>query len=267
MTEQSEELSNFDLFVIALSIFSLINIVWLIAPLSEPITTVVLIVDVVFSIAFLGDFFLRLFRAPTKSFYFFNQRGWLDLLGSLPFPYIRILRIVRMVRVYQPIRTLGPRGVWKRLRVDLAGSALLVAVFLTIIVIQYASMGILWVEGDKPDANIRTGSDAIWWSYVTVTTVGYGDRFPVTSAGRLVGVALLTVGIGLFGVLTGYLANSFLKPKRPDGDEVRQAALDARLRELETLIERLRPAATSESATPDGGVATGNSPVGNEETS
>ena len=74
-------------------------------------------------------------------------------------------------------------------------------------------MTILWAEGGNPNANIHSGSDAVWWAYVTVTTVGYGDRYPVTNEGRLIGIALLTIGVGLFGVLTGFLANTFLAPK------------------------------------------------------
>jgi len=264
MSEQPQELTNFDLFVIALSIFSLVNIIWYIAPLSEQINSVVLIVDVVFSLAFLVDFFLRLHRAPSRSSYFFHQQGWLELLSSLPFPYIRILRIVRLVRIYRPLRTLGPRGIWKRLTVDLAGSALLVALFLTIVVIQYASMGVLWAEGKNPDANIRTASDAVWWSYVTATTVGYGDRYPVTDAGRLVGVALLTVGVGLFGVLTGFLANTFLKPRRAEPEAPQRAALDDRLRHLETLIESRLPAVTSQSPTAEGEAAPRDAPAPDE---
>ena len=97
---------------------------------------------------------------------------------------------------------------------DRAGSSLLAAVFLTIVVLQYGSMAILRAEDDAEDANIHTASDALWWSYVTITTVGYGDRYPVTNFGRNIGVVVLTIGVGLFGVLTGFLANLFLAPKR-----------------------------------------------------
>ena len=97
---------------------------------------------------------------------------------------------------------------------DRAGSALLGTLFLAIIVLQFGSMLVLGAEADKENTNIKTASDALWWSYVTVTTVGYGDRFPVTNQGRLVGIAMLTIGIGLFGVLTGFVTNAFLAPKQ-----------------------------------------------------
>jgi voltage-gated potassium channel len=254
MSEVRSKVSSFDLFVLALTVFSLLNIIWLVVLSNDQIRNVVLIVDVFCSLAFLIDFFLRLYRAPTKSSYFFGDRGWLDLIGSLPFPLFRLARIFRMLRIYRPMRREGGKGIWRQAADDRAGSALLAAVFLVIVVIQYASMSILWVEGDNEEANIHTASDAVWWSYVTVTTVGYGDRFPVTNAGRLVGVALLSSGVGLFEVITGYIANSFLSRKRAPREPEESSTSDDRLRELESLIERLRPIASGQTS-----VATGDS--------
>ena len=92
--------------------------------------------DSVFSLAFMGDFLNRLFRAPSKSTYFVRGKGWLDLLGSLPFPVLRLIRIIRIARAYRPIRRGGARGFWRQIIADRAGSALLFAVFLTMIVLQ-----------------------------------------------------------------------------------------------------------------------------------
>ena len=66
------------------------------------------------------------------------------------------------------------------------------------------------LEARSPDANITTAGDALWWGIVTVTTVGYGDQYPVTTGGRIVGVFVLILGVGLFGTFTGFLANAFL---------------------------------------------------------
>jgi voltage-gated potassium channel len=86
---------------------------------------------------------------------------------------------------------------------------------LIIVLLEFGGMGMVWAEQRSDEANIKTGGDALWWAYVTITTVGYGDKFPVTSLGRLIGVLVLTAGVGLFGVLTGFLANFFLAPRRP----------------------------------------------------
>jgi voltage-gated potassium channel len=146
-----------------------------------------------------------------------------------------------MVRVTGIVRRYGVHGVWQMIAVDRAGSALLGTLFLAIIVLEFGSIFVLWAETGAADANIHTASDALWWSYVTVTTVGYGDRFPVTTYGRLVGVAMLTIGIGLFGVLTGFLANAFLAPKQSAPDQSRQSTEDLRseLEELKRLVREI----------------------------
>ena len=76
-------------------------------------------------------------------------------------------------------------------------------------VIIFSSITILYVE-DKPECNIKTAEDAIWWTMTTITTVGYGDKFPITSIGRLIGILTMLVGIGLFGTYTAFIASWFV---------------------------------------------------------
>ncbi len=243
MTDKSndQELTNFDVFVLGVSVLSLLNILLLIAPLSDPVTDVVLIVDGMLCLVLLTDFLLRLKHAPNKRAYIIQDKGWLDLLGSLPFPGLRLARIFRTVRVGRTAGHRGLRGIWRMFGTDRAGSTLLGTLFLAIIVLQFGSMFILGAEADKDDTNIKTASDALWWSYVTVTTVGYGDRFPVTNQGRVVGVAMLTIGIGLFGVLTGFVTNVFLAPKRAKPDQRTEDSSDIRveIEEIKRLVRDL----------------------------
>ena len=83
-----------------------------------------------------------------------------------------------------------------------------------VLVLQFGSLTMLHVEEDAPGANITTASDALWYTIVTISTVGYGDQYPVTNAGRIVGAVIIVVGVGIFGTFTGYLANLFLSPKK-----------------------------------------------------
>jgi voltage-gated potassium channel len=269
MSESPSKLSNFDIFVISLTFFSLVNIVWLFMPLPTSIFRVVLIIDSLCSIAFLTDFFLRLHRAPTKRSYIVDQKGWLDFLGSLPFPLLRLARIFRVAHQYQPFRRNGFRSIWRKIIIDRAGSALLTAVFLTIVVVQYASMSVLWAETGAPDENINTASDAVWWSYQTITTVGYGDKFPVTNWGRFVGVLLMSTGVGLFAVITGFIANWFLAPKKEPEDPAtaQQTALTTKLAEMDQLLERLRASTADENQLPVGDAPPRGTPVREEATS
>ena len=102
---------------------------------------------------------------------------------------------------------------------DRADNALLVVVFMVLVVIEFGSMAVVYFEADAPNANITTGGDAVWWAFVSITTVGYGDKFPVTEGGRTSAFFVLAAGVGLFGVLSGYLANFFLTPAEADKPE------------------------------------------------
>jgi voltage-gated potassium channel len=247
-TTTDQHLTNFDLFVLGVSVLSLLNILLIFAPFSDPVTNVVFIFDGVLCLIFLGDFLLRLKRAPEKRTYLIQGKGWLDFLGSLPFPGLRVARIFRVILIGRMAGHYGVRGMWRTFTQDRAGSALLGTLFLAILILQFGSMAVLGAEADKEGTNIKTASDALWWSYATVTTVGYGDRFPVTNQGRLVGVAMLTIGIGLFGVLTGFVTNTLLAPRQAKPDRHTEDSGDIRveIEELKRLVRELSEQAASQ---------------------
>ena len=93
-----------------------------------------------------------------------------------------------------------------------AKGALASVFILAILLLLSSSIAILQVETD-PRSNIKTAEDALWWSYTTITTVGYGDLYPVTAEGRLIAIVVMTFGVGLFGTFTAYIASVFVKPK------------------------------------------------------
>jgi voltage-gated potassium channel len=135
----------------------------------------------------------------------------------VPLPQLQFLRIFRLVRVFRLLRGVGGRSVLRTLVRDRAGSALYTLLLTGILVLQFGSLLILRIEDDAPGANITTASDALWYTIVTISTVGYGDQYPVTTAGRIVGAMIIVVGVGIFGTFTGYLANVFLSPRKPAG--------------------------------------------------
>ncbi|MEZ0447689.1 ion transporter [Cellulomonas sp. ICMP 17802] len=226
--------TGYEIFIGALSLLSIFNLILIgFARRGGDLDQVLLVMNAIFSAVFLLDFSYRLATAPSRSAYFFRHFGWADLLASLPFPQLKFLRIFRLVRVFRLLREVGGRAVLRRLVRDRAGSALYTLLFTGILVLQFGSMAMLSVEADAPDANITDASDALWYTIVTISTVGYGDRYPVTNGGRVIGAMIIVVGVGIFGTFTGYLANLFLAPrktaKQPD-DEA--AAPIERLRAL-----------------------------------
>ena len=107
-----------------------------------------------------------------------------------------------------------------------------------IIVLEFGSLSMLRVEQNAPEANITTASDAIWYTIVTISTVGYGDQYPVTDAGRTIGAGIIVLGVGIFGTFTGYLANFFLSPRKKEQAPIVNAA-DSRTATVEGLRMRL----------------------------
>lgn len=230
----------YDLFMFAVTILSLVNLVLYLVIRDSSLLIAIGSIDIILSGLFLIDFLRLFFRAPKRATYFFKQFGWADLLASLPFPQFKILRIFRLIKAYGLIKRAG----WKNIRTtfskDRASTAIFIVLFVIILLLEFGSVGILAIEGDDPSANIHTASDALWWVYVTITTVGYGDTYPVTNAGRILGGFVMLVGVGLFGVVTGYLANKFLPSS--DGEQSESVAInkDASIRQLNQEVKELR---------------------------
>jgi voltage-gated potassium channel len=243
---KKRELKNlgYEVFIGLLSILSIVDmfLVWL-PGLSDESKQVIVIFQTAVTLIFVADFCYRLFTAGSKSQYFLRDWGWADLLACIP--SLRILRFFRIFRVYRLLRDIGIQTIKDQLLYDRAGSILYLTIFLGMIIIQTASAWVLAVEATNPEANIQTPSDAIWWSYVTITTVGYGDRFPTTTTGRIVGVLLMTAGVALFGVFTSFLANTFLSPRKKPEEAQPVEGTAARLQELRQLLEEQEKTTTA----------------------
>lgn len=205
---------SYEIFSLAVVLLSLINLplLWLL-PLSEQ-RNVVIIVEVVISVYLFFDAIYRLVRAPSKSRFLWHFQGWLYFVGSMPVP---LLRLVRLIPVWLAMRRLKKSDLTHLGEVVLAHpahSTLFGVLLAALAVLQIGSLWILGAESGAPNANIRTASDALWWSVVTIGTVGYGDRYPVTTDGRIVGVIVIVTGVALFTTLTSFLAQSFIKSQQ-----------------------------------------------------
>jgi hypothetical protein len=210
---------GYEIFIGILSIISLINLAISVLPWFSPaVVEIARDIDIPITFIFLVDFTSRLLRSHPRRAYFIEQKGYLDLLGSLPAGF-KLFRIFRVIRVARLLREYGARNVFKSFVAHRADNALLVVMLLVLVVLEFGSMAVVSFEQDAEGANILTGGDALWWAFVSITTVGYGDRFPITLGGRISAFFVLAAGVGLFGVLSGYLANYFLSPAPSEEDE------------------------------------------------
>ncbi len=150
--------------------------------------------------AFAVDFGIRLWLAENRPLY--ALRRWYDVVLVL-LPMFRTLRLLRMLAL---IRMLN-----RSMAGALAGRISLYVAITSALTVFVSAITVLDAEQNAPGANITEFGDALWWAVVTVTTVGYGDYYPVTFEGRLVAVGLMVIGIALVGVLTAAVASWFIR--------------------------------------------------------
>ena len=234
---------TYELFIGVLAVFSLFVMAEVILlPEDAPSRAIWRSLDTVLCLIFMFDFFRSLVRVPSKRAYL--KWGWLDLLGSIPgLPILRLARVPRIIRASRAMQATGGREVRRQFLRHPAEGTFALSILLAILVITLTSLGVLHFERGAPNANLLNASDAFWWSFVTMTTVGYGDRFPVTHAGRLMAAVLMTVGVVTFGVLTSFLATSFRsRDEKREADDLAEIKADvAAMRdELATLKDMLR---------------------------
>ena len=224
--------TTYEFFMLAVAVLSIVNLPLLVLfPFESQSWYLVLFIETALTIIFLSDFVYRLKTAPSKSGYFIGQKGFLDLLSCVP--ALRIFRLFRIVRAVRIVRRLGGPRVFRELRKELASGALYLVIFVGIFVLEVCGLLELRFEEHAPGANITTAGDALWWGYVTATTVGYGDQYPVTTGGRLTGLIMLTVGVALFATFSGFLANLFLSPRKPATQDT-----SPDIAELRSLLDR-----------------------------
>jgi voltage-gated potassium channel len=213
----------YNLFILLLTVFSLAVMVLLVLPLDPQTHQLLFVYDNAVCVIFLMDFAYNISGSRPRRQYFINQRGWLDLMGSIPtfgfFQLTALFRLARLSRLARITRLLRGNA-RKELVRDMVENRGQYATFITILaagtVISVSSILVLQFEGRSPDANIVTGGDALWWGLVTITTVGYGDFYPVTGLGRMVGVAVMFSGVGIIGALASILASYLVPPPKPE---------------------------------------------------
>lgn len=176
--------------------------------------------------AFAMDYLVRLAMAPQRKK--FIRTNW-PALCAVVLPALQPLRLLRMVSTLLLVGRRARMASQIRLTTYVAGAV--------VGLLMFGSLAVLSAERDAPDGNIKTLGDAVWWSFTTMTTVGYGDHAPTTGLGRMVAVGLMLSGIALIGVVTANIAAWFIaRFDKDDVEEQRQtAAIDVLTQEVRAL--------------------------------
>jgi voltage-gated potassium channel Kch len=218
--------NSYEIFILVLTVMSLAVMVLLLLPLAPAELDTLRVYDNIFCFVFIGDFLYNLAGSHPRSEYFMRRHGYIDLLGSIPsfgivpaLGLLRLFRLFRLVRISKMLRGQRKKELISDIIHNRSRYATFITLLLAMLVLVTSSLLELQFESRSPDANITTGSDSLWWAIVTITTVGYGDFYPVTEMGRIVGVFVMFAGVGIIGALASILASLLVSPAPADADE------------------------------------------------
>lgn len=190
---------------------------------------------------FLVEYIIRFVRAPYKLA--FVQKNWFDLVALIPidsaFRLARLIRLLRLLRIMKASPLLWNILQSKQIR--------LMLVFASVVMI-WSSTGIYFLEKGL-NKSISNFGDALWWSIVTTTTVGYGDISPVSLGGRIIAAFLMITGIGMIGTITAGLANhwvDYFQDSKESQDSMQQEVPDTAKGLEKEQVTEARPAVTME---------------------
>jgi voltage-gated potassium channel len=185
-------------------------------------------IDFLICLFFLYDFFARFYKAKSKLQ--FLKWGWIDFISSIPvvgvFQWARIARVARIIRILRAFRS--TKILLQYLFRNRSRGTLATAALVSFLLMIFSSIAILNFE-NAPNSNIKSPEDALWWAFTTITTVGYGDKYPVTTEGRIVAALLMTSSVGLFGIFTAFIASFFVAEDQKKGEA-----------DIKALIEEVR---------------------------
>jgi voltage-gated potassium channel len=210
-TANSEKAGLFQIVILILSIIVLGALgADTVFKLPKEISAILQTLDTLICVLLLADFAFRFYKAESKLA--FLKWGWIDLVASIPnLPILRVGRLVRILRIIRLLRALrATQKISSMLLKNKLHTGVASVALTSFLLVMFCSVGILICEQSDPGANIKTAGDAIWWSVSTITTVGYGDVYPVTAEGRVLAMVLMVSGIGLFGMLSGLAASFFV---------------------------------------------------------
>ena len=173
---------------------------------------------------FTAEYLLRLYVAEVKRWFMFSFFGIVDLLAIVPFYLstgldlrsIRIVRLLRLIRIFKLFRY--SRAIKRFHRaVVIAKEELILFGFVALIVLYLSAVGIYYFENAAQPDNFKSVLHSLWWAVTTLTTVGYGDMYPITAGGKFFTFLVLMLGLGVVAVPTGLLASALSQARDEEG--------------------------------------------------
>jgi voltage-gated potassium channel len=206
----------FAFFIQALILLSLVTFSVETLPNLKPETRYLLrIIEIFCVVIFTVEYILRIYVADSKPRFIFSFFGLIDLLAILPFYLsfgvdlrsLRALRFLRLFRVLKLVRYNKAMNHFVR-AMSSAKEQIFLFIFITMILIYFAAVGIYYFENEAQPEHFSSIFDSLWWAIITLTTVGYGDVYPITVGGKVFTFIILMIGLGIVAVPTGIISSA-----------------------------------------------------------
>lgn len=242
-TDSGREVSGVQIVMLVLSVYVLCALfVQTAFKLPSELAHLLHTIDSLICVVFLGDFFFGLFRAESR--WRFLKWHWIDLVSSIPtlelFRWGRALQVIRVMRVLRAVRSV--KVIIGMVFTNKIRGAAISLFLLAVLLIVFSAIGVMIYEVG-PGTNIHDGNDALWWAVTTITSVGYGDKYPVTTPGRIIGTVLMLGGIALAGSFTACVASVLVKSEREKSVQIDILINEVRLlrEKVEALEQKTEP--------------------------
>lgn len=176
------------------------------------------VIEIVCVIIFTIEYLLRIYVADRKLKFIFSFFGLIDFLAILPFYLsfgvdLRSLRTLRFVRLFRVFKLVRYNRAIKHFTnaISTAKEEILLFLFVTVILIYLSAVGIYYFENEAQPEHFSSIFSSLWWAIVTLTTVGYGDIYPITVGGRVFTFFILLIGLGIVAIPTGIISSALTK--------------------------------------------------------
>ena len=217
--QDSSNGKKFDIFIQILIVLSLINFSLQTLPnLSEKIIKYLDLIELVSVIIFTLEYLSRVIFSEKKVKFIFSFFGVIDFLAILPFYLslgvdLRSIRAVRLFRLFRILKLLKYNNAIDNLKKSFieVKNELIIFSIATIFLLYFAAVGIYFFENEAQPETFSSIFHSLWWAVATLTTVGYGDVYPITLGGKIFSTIVVFIGLGLVAVPTGLIASSFSK--------------------------------------------------------
>lgn len=203
----------------ALIFISIVSFSYETVPDLKPLTKKILrAIEIFCVVVFTIEYLLRIYVADNKGRFIFSFYGIIDFLAILPFYLslgidLRSLRALRFLRLFRILKLMRYNRAIKHFTkaISMAKEEILLFLIVTLILIYFSAVGIYYFEHEVQPDNFSSIFDSLWWAIITLTTVGYGDVYPITAGGKVFTFFILMIGLGIVAIPTGIISSALTK--------------------------------------------------------